>query len=158
MKKPPNFASLNAFKNSSLELSQLFKTKNSLQFFTQSLSPLEAQTKPVPTHVSQGHFSRRHVRTNTHARKNHVHQDVHQLGSRLGLGSPRILSTSNVRADSFIIFKARLTMLYASENAITRRQCTGLNCNGSGSSSDGNNYGPGSASNPYGPIGSQRRE
>ena len=43
-------------------------------------------------------------------------------------------------------------------HAVERRQCTGLNCNGSGPSSDGNNYGPGSASNPYGPIGSQRRE
>ena len=43
------------------------------------------------------------------------------------------------------------------EQDVSRRQCTGLNCNGSGPSSDGNNYGPGSASNPYGPIGSQRR-
>lgn len=47
------------------------------------------------------------------------------------------------------------TFLYSlTEQDVARRQCSGLNCNGSGSSSDGSSYGPGSASNPYGPTGS----
>lgn len=95
-----------------------------------------------------------------HSSHSHVLQNVHRICFGPRVLSPCFRSPASVSVLTFYLYRAatykNLTHS-APEYGLARRQCVGLNCNGSGAAPDSNGSGPAPDSNGYGPAGSDRR-